>query len=137
MRLLKWAEYQSQISQAMKNSLALLVGNLKTRSSISWKRGSVPKNRIGSEGDRSASGSILAIYLAIHQLLSDPKCPWPSHYASADAVFCGDWAWIETQWREAEAKGHGSLLVLDEIQKVELWSEYIKKLRDESILKSK
>lgn len=74
---------------------------------------------------------------AIHQLLSDPMNPWPSHYASADAIFRGDWAWIETQWRNAESKGNGSLLVLDEIQKIELWSEYIKKLWDESIQTSR
>jgi predicted AAA+ superfamily ATPase len=61
----------------------------------------------------------------------------PSHYASADAIFRGDWAWIEAQWREAAAKGPGSILVLDEIQKIEAWSEYIKKLWDESIYNSK
>ena len=54
-----------------------------------------------------------------------------------DAMFRGDGAWIEAQRREAEAKGAVSLLVLDEIQKIEASSEYIKKLWDESIDSSK
>ncbi len=54
------------------------------------------------------------------------------HYAAADAVFVSDWSWIERQWRQAEAKGPAAVLILDEIQKVENWSEMIKKLWDEA-----
>jgi len=53
-----------------------------------------------------------------------------AHYASADAVFAGDWSWIERQWMTAEEMGPSTLLVLDEIQKIENWSEAIKKMWD-------
>jgi len=51
-------------------------------------------------------------------------------YASAEAVFRSDWSWIERQWQLATAMGPKTLLVLDEIQKIENWSEMIKKLWD-------
>jgi predicted AAA+ superfamily ATPase len=57
----------------------------------------------------------------------------PYHYASADAVFASDWSWIEEQWFIAANLGKGSLLILDEIQKVANWSELIKKLWDENL----
>lgn len=52
------------------------------------------------------------------------------HYATADAVFRSDWSWIDQQWIAAAAKGNSTVLILDEIQKVENWSEIIKKLWD-------
>lgn len=55
------------------------------------------------------------------------------HFASADAVFNSDWSWVERQWLTARMMGPSALLILDEIQKIENWSEIIKKLWDESI----
>jgi predicted AAA+ superfamily ATPase len=54
----------------------------------------------------------------------------PYHYASADAVFRSDWSWIERQWATAKSMHSSALLVLDEIQKIDNWSEAIKKLWD-------
>lgn len=67
---------------------------------------------------------------AIEQVIDRLPAEHLYHYASADAVFLSDWSWIERQWLEASSKGTGTLLVLDEIQKVENWSEIIKKLWD-------
>jgi len=59
-----------------------------------------------------------------------------SHYASADEPTLQDRAWIEQQWEAGRllASGTrvagGSILVLDEIQKVTGWSEVVKKLWD-------
>ena len=62
---------------------------------------------------------------------------WPSVQASADAALPQQPEWIETQWRLAHAKtitaGTRVLLVLDEIQKVQGWSEVIKRLWDEEM----
>lgn len=56
--------------------------------------------------------------------------PYESMYASADAPVPVGPEWIDSQWRLAERKaeegGAPVLLVLDEIQKVEQWSEAIK-----------
>ena len=58
----------------------------------------------------------------------------PSVYASADSPLPPGPEWIETQWKRAEieaASAHGPvLLVLDEIQKVQGWSETVKHLWD-------
>ena len=55
-----------------------------------------------------------------------------NHYASADDVAPQETLWIEQQWTTARrrlAGGEGEcLLVLDEIQKIPLWSETIKRL---------
>lgn len=67
----------------------------------------------------------------VEQVLRELLPPdMPKHYASADAIFRSDWSWIERQWNTALALGPGSVLVLDEIQKVDNWSEIIKKLWD-------
>jgi predicted AAA+ superfamily ATPase len=55
-----------------------------------------------------------------------------SHFASADAVLSGQQTWIEQQWETARIKLNRSdsaegLLILDEIQKIENWSEVVKK----------
>jgi predicted AAA+ superfamily ATPase len=63
------------------------------------------------------------------------KLPFASVYASADAPLPPGPEWIETQWRLAAMKAAQTqqpvLLILDEIQKVNGWSETIKKLWDE------
>ncbi|MFN0205637.1 MAG: ATP-binding protein [Planctomycetota bacterium] len=61
---------------------------------------------------------------------------WPSHSATADSAFPLSGDWIETQWRLARTKamkGKRFLLVLDEIQKVQGWSEVVKQLWDEEV----
>lgn len=59
----------------------------------------------------------------------------PAVYASADDPVPGDRAWLEAWWergRLATREGQGSaLLVLDEVQKVQGWSDAVKRLWDE------
>jgi hypothetical protein len=61
----------------------------------------------------------------------------PSHYASADDPTLRDLGWIVEQWEigrlraSQENSGIGALLILDEVQKIPQWSDYIKKLWDE------
>ena len=59
----------------------------------------------------------------------------PVRYASADEPTLQSTEWIAQQWEAArleakESKRRGSLLVLDEIQKVPHWSESVKRLWD-------
>ena len=55
-----------------------------------------------------------------------------SVFASADSPTPYTYSWLEEQWAKARALNSGrKLLVLDEIQKVEGWSEVVKKLYDE------
>ncbi len=68
---------------------------------------------------------------AIRQLLADIQIPF--HYCSADLSISLPSSWIIEQWQEALLKGEGSLLVIDEIQKISNWSELLKKLWDDSI----
>lgn len=54
------------------------------------------------------------------------------HMASADAVPASDASWIRIQWevlrmRLAEEPGASAILILDEIQKIQRWSEQVKK----------
>ena len=66
----------------------------------------------------------------IEQIIARRPSDAKHHYASAEAVFRSDWSWIERQWQIATALGPKTLLVIDEIQKIENWSEMIKKLWD-------
>lgn len=66
----------------------------------------------------------------VQQLLQ--QIPFPSHYASADAITAGQGVWISQQWEQARLamQRQGSkdgLLVIDEAQKIENWSEYVKR----------
>ncbi|KIA91467.1 ATPase AAA [Pedobacter kyungheensis] len=66
------------------------------------------------------------------------KITIPHIFESADAVFASDRTWIEQVWfntRELVKNNneHGCLLVIDEIQKVDNWSEIIKRLWDEDM----
>ena len=64
----------------------------------------------------------------------------PSQYASADAVIPASTNWIEQQWGNArlrlksDTSGRGIILVLDEIQKIDNWSETVKRLWDEDTM---
>jgi len=64
----------------------------------------------------------------IRQLMA--QCGFPSHYANADDVWSGDRSWLLQQWQQARLLGEGSLLVIDEVQKIPNWSETVKALWD-------
>jgi predicted AAA+ superfamily ATPase len=70
---------------------------------------------------------------AAEQLLR--KLRWPQVSASADAPLPPGPEWIETQWQLARTRKPAAkqrvLLVLDEVQKVQGWSEVVKRLWDE------
>lgn len=51
-------------------------------------------------------------------------------YANADGLLVSDRTWLLEQWQKAIALGDGSLLIIDEIQKVPNWAETIKGLWD-------
>lgn len=57
---------------------------------------------------------------------------WPrnSHYANADDLMVTDRTWLLEQWQKALLLGDGTLLVVDEIQKIPNWSESLKALWD-------
>ena len=56
--------------------------------------------------------------------------PHPHHYVSADEVLSPNPSWILEQWQQALQKGAKSLLVIDEIQKIDPWADTIKQLWD-------
>ena len=61
----------------------------------------------------------------------------PFHYASADEPTLQDRAWLSQQWDIARAltrkehRAQPALLIVDEVQKVQGWSETVKRLWDE------
>jgi uncharacterized protein len=60
----------------------------------------------------------------------------PAHFASADDPTLRDAGWLAVQWQIGRARARdggraGGLLVLDEIQKVPDWSEWVKRFWDE------
>ena len=66
----------------------------------------------------------------------------PCKFASADVPTLRGVQWIEQQWEaarllESESGGKGSVLILDEVQKVPHWAEMVKYLWDEDSRKSK
>lgn len=70
----------------------------------------------------------------ILQLIKEVKIP--VHFAAADAVGDTNVAWIEQQWEVARLKRKSTqapscLLVIDEIQKAQRWSEFVKRAWDE------
>ena len=64
----------------------------------------------------------------MRQLLA--RMPGNSHYANADDLLVSDRTWLLEQWQKALLLGDGTLLVIDEIQKIPNWSEAIKSLWD-------
>ena len=70
----------------------------------------------------------------VHQLID--QLDVPCAYYSADAVAAANGSWLEQVWEAARLKIRSEklgsfLLVIDEIQKVPDWSEWVKKLWDE------
>jgi predicted AAA+ superfamily ATPase len=53
------------------------------------------------------------------------------HYANADLARAPTQEWIIEQWQIAKALGKGAILALDEIHKIERWSDVIKGIYDE------
>ncbi len=71
-----------------------------------------------------------------HQVMGDLEIP--SHYASADEPTLKDRSWIEQQWEIARFKvesAKNALFVMDEAQKIDGWSETVKRLWDEDTAK--
>lgn len=64
----------------------------------------------------------------IRQLLA--RSPFNTHYANADDLLVTDRTWLLEQWQKARLLGDGSLLVIDEIQKIPNWPETLKSLWD-------
>lgn len=64
----------------------------------------------------------------LRQLLA--RIPGSSHYANADDLLVTNRSWLLEQWQKALLLGDGTLLVVDEIQKIANWSEAIKSLWD-------
>jgi predicted AAA+ superfamily ATPase len=73
----------------------------------------------------------------IHQAIK--KIDIPSHYVIAESGLTA--LWIEQQWAYARilanSSTEGSILIIDEIQKIENWSERVKRLFDEDITSNK
>lgn len=58
----------------------------------------------------------------------------PSRYATADGITVPPLSWLEAEWSQARLLAQGTspaVLVLDEVQKIEGWSDVIKRLWDE------
>lgn len=66
----------------------------------------------------------------MRQLLS--RSSLKSHYANADDILVTDRTWLLEQWQKARLLGDGTLLVIDEIQKIPNWSETLKSLWDKN-----
>lgn len=64
----------------------------------------------------------------VRQLLA--RFPHNSHYANADDLLVTDRTWLLEQWQKAMFQGEGTLLVIDEVQKIHNWSETLKSLWD-------
>ncbi len=64
----------------------------------------------------------------IRQLLGRWRSP--ALYASADEAISITGRWIEEWWQSALEKSRGTLLVLDEIQKIPHWADTVKRLWD-------
>jgi predicted AAA+ superfamily ATPase len=82
-------------------------------------------------GPRQSGKTTLA-----HQVMADLEIP--SHYASADEPTLKDRTWIEQQWEIARLKVQpekNALFVMDEAQKIDGWSETVKRLWDEDTAK--
>src|ERR1039457_2810262 len=66
----------------------------------------------------------------MRQLLD--RCSHNNHYANADDLLVTDRTWLLEQWQKALLRGDGTLLVIDEMQKIPNWSETLKSLWDKN-----
>jgi predicted AAA+ superfamily ATPase len=67
----------------------------------------------------------------IEQLMTKFKKKY--HYALVEGEFENDGNWLRLQWQKTLELGPGSLLVIDEVQKIKDWAENLKSLWDHSI----
>ncbi|HRN58051.1 MAG TPA: AAA family ATPase [Agriterribacter sp.] len=79
-------------------------------------------------GPRQVGKTTLVVQLA-------EKIKIPHHFVSADAIAATNTTWLEQQWEAArtmmdQQKMPEFLLIIDEIQKIEQWSEAVKLLWD-------
>jgi hypothetical protein len=75
----------------------------------------------------------------VQQILAE--WPGPKIFVTADAVASTDVQWLEQQWNTARSEiskteNQQFLLVIDEIQKIGNWSEMVKKLWDEDVIRN-
>ena len=66
----------------------------------------------------------------MRQLLA--RSSYSNHYANADDLLVTNRTWLLEQWQKAQLMGEGTLLVIDEIQKIPNWSETLKSLWDKN-----
>ena len=66
----------------------------------------------------------------MRQLLA--RYPHNNHYANADDLLVTDRTWLLEQWQKALLLGDGTLLIIDEVQKIPNWSETLKSLWDKN-----
>lgn len=66
----------------------------------------------------------------VEQILS--KYPGPTHYKLVEGELNTDTSWLRLQWQRAQGMGPTTLLVIDEVQKINNWAEALKSLWDES-----
>ncbi|MDR1794681.1 MAG: ATP-binding protein [Erysipelotrichaceae bacterium] len=78
------------------------------------------------EGPRQ-TGKTTAVLQALNKL------DIPQHYVSADDPTLNSLEWIRNEWQRARllSKDGDAILILDELQKIEKWSEMVKLLWDE------
>lgn len=57
--------------------------------------------------------------------------PQQIHYASADGLISKGSSWLEEQWLILKNRAPKGILIIDEIQKIENWSEIVKRLWDQ------
>lgn len=69
----------------------------------------------------------------IEQLLA--KYKKKHHYALVEGEFENNSSWLRLQWQVARDLGEDTLLVIDEVQKVQDWAETLKSLWDNSLKK--
>jgi len=74
----------------------------------------------------------------VRQVLSELGRPY--HYVSADEPTLRDTAWLIAQWEAARLIAHdagasGTVLAVDEVQKISGWSETVKRLWDEDTIR--
>ncbi len=70
----------------------------------------------------------------VHQFANHSDMP--VHYASADAIVAPQGAWVSQQWEAArimlkDSENREGILIIDEIQKIDNWSEQVKKEWDD------
>ena len=65
----------------------------------------------------------------LEQIISEWK--GPSLMVTADELAAPNRDWLSLQWQRAEQKGPGTLLVVDEVQKIPQWSDTVKYLYDQ------